>query len=55
MVVRLKARIRLAAQPFSAMIEATVPMEISTPAVLSFAWTMRWPKIPSEDLKTVSS
>ena len=47
--MRLKARIRLAAQPFSAMMAATVPTETSTPVEASFVWTMRWPKIPSEE------
>ena len=47
--MRLKARIRLAAQPFSAMMAATVPTEISTPVAASLVWTMRWPKIPSEE------
>ncbi|MCB5283688.1 hypothetical protein BJQ89_03461 [Arthrobacter sp. ES1] len=49
MVVRLNARIRLAAQPFSAMMAATVPTETSTPVAASLVWTIRWPKIPSEE------
>ena len=48
MVVRLKARIRLAARPFSAMMAATVPGKITTPVAASLVWTMRWPEIPSE-------
>lgn len=53
MVVRLKARIRFAAHPFSAMMAATVPTDTLTPATASLVWTMRWPKIPSEESKTV--
>lgn len=49
MVMRLKARIHLAAQPFSAMMASTVPTETSTPVEARFVWTMRWPKVPSEE------
>lgn len=52
-VVRLKARIRFAAHPFSAMIAATVPTDTSTPSVTSLVWTIRWPKIPSEESNMV--